>query len=338
MTKNNKLPLKTMRRIFLTIENPKTYGYTPHKLKSMIKKMKSLIYGCYCYETGECGTEHVHIYLSLKNSIRFSTIQNHFPSAHIEKSEGNHDECIAYIQKDGKWSNTEKASTNQKKTFWEYGKRPEVKRRRKKKMRLSVLDLIRTGKSNLEIVQIYPSFISKMKALDEIRQEFLKEKYGHTNRHVECTYIYGDTRTGKTSDIIKKYGAENVYRITSYGLTAHPFDGYRGQDVLVFDEFRAGKNGENAMPFSNMLTYMEGYPLELPARYGNKVACYTKVIVISNDPLKNQYTSVDRSSQSWMAFLARFMSVQHYTNNGITEYGSATEYYEQTMNNKALIA
>ena len=44
----------------------------------------------------------------------------------------------------------------------------------------------------------------------------------------------------------------------------HPFDNYRGQDVIVFDEFRSGIN------FSLFLQLIDAYPVELPCRYNNK--------------------------------------------------------------------
>ncbi len=41
-----------------------------------------------------------------------------------------------------------------------------------------------------------------------------------------------------------------------------------------------------------MLNYLDGYPLRLPARYGDKVACFTKVYVVSNWEYKEQYTNI----------------------------------------------
>ena len=32
----------------------------------------------------------------------------------------------------------------------------------------------------------------------------------------------------------------------------------------------------------NMLKYLDGHPIELPSRYFNKTACYTRVYIITN--------------------------------------------------------
>lgn len=99
-----------------------------------------------------------------------------------------------------------------------------------------------------------------------------------------------------------KYGYENVYRVTDYD---HPFDSYHGQDVIVFEEFRS------SLKIDDMLKYLDGYPLEFPARYMNKQACFTKVYLISNIDLKAQYPNVQKQeTRTWEAFIRRIHTVQ----------------------------
>ncbi len=45
------------------------------------------------------------------------------------------------------------------------------------------------------------------------------------------------------------------------------FDQYQGQDILVFDEFAS------QVPLSDMLNYLDRYPLMIPARYADRAAC-----------------------------------------------------------------
>ena len=83
-----------------------------------------------------------------------------------------------------------------------------------------------------------------------------------------------------------------------------PFDGYAGQDVLLFDEFRS------SLPIADMLKYLDGYPLMLPCRYGDRVACYTKVYLLSNIPMEKQYPNIQlEEPETWRAFLRRFSGV-----------------------------
>ena len=116
---------------------------------------------------------------------------------------------------------------------------------------------------------------------------------------------WGKTGAGKTRSIMEQHGYSKVYRVTDY---AHPFDNYKGQDVILFEEFRS------SLPLAAMLNYLDGYPVELPCRYANKVACYTKVYLVSNIPLHEQYPNVQMDKPGdWAAFRRRIQVVQHKT-------------------------
>ena len=122
-------------------------------------------------------------------------------------------------------------------------------------------------------------------------ETMLKGKLGYTE------YIWGAPGVGKTRTVMEKHGYRNVYRVANY---AHPFDGYKGQSVILFDEFRS------SIPLTEMLSYLDGYPISLPCRYADKTACYTAVYIVSNIPLEKQYPNVQLlEPSSWQAFLRR---------------------------------
>lgn len=55
-----------------------------------------------------------------------------------------------------------------------------------------------------------------------------------------------------------------------------------------------------------MLNYLDGYPMELPCRYSNKQACYTKVYIISTIGFYEQYPTVKvDQSNTWYALKRR---------------------------------
>ena len=55
-----------------------------------------------------------------------------------------------------------------------------------------------------------------------------------------------------------------------------------------------------------MLNYLDGYPCELPCRYNNKLACFTKVYIITNIPFNQQYINIQaESKETWKAFCRR---------------------------------
>ena len=77
-----------------------------------------------------------------------------------------------------------------------------------------------------------------------------------------------------------------------------------------------------------MLNYCDIYPISLPARYSNKVACYETVYILSNTSLESQYQEVQKEEpETWAAFLRRIHEVRIYGHDGtITIYDSVEKY------------
>lgn len=282
------------RKYQLTINNPSEHGFTHERIKNSLKQL-SLIYWCLCDETGEEGTYHTHVYLASDNAISFQTIQKLFYGAHIEPAKGSHIENRNYIRKEGKWAETEKHTTNHTDTFEENGLIPVENK--KETVNEKIYEMIVDGANNADIIKAIPSSISRIKTFDTVRQTILEEKYKNTRRELTVTYLYGSTGTGKTRFVLDKFGYSNVFRIMNY---EHPFDNYKGQDIIFFDEFRS------SLPISDMLCYLDCYPVELPCRYTNKIACYTKVYIASNIPLSAQYPNIQKDEiKTYEAFLRR---------------------------------
>ena len=108
-----------------------------------------------------------------------------------------------------------------------------------------------------------------MRRVIRLRQTLLSEQYMMENRNVEVTYIYGTTGAGKTWGIFARHSPMDVCRVTNYGSKRGiNFDGYASQDVLVFEEFAS------QIPIEDMLSFLDIYPVYLPARYSDRVAAY----------------------------------------------------------------
>ena len=127
-------------------------------------------------------------------------------------------------------------------------------------------------------------------------------------RKANNALLFGDSGTGKTRSIFASHKPEDICRITDYGgKNGTKFDAYHGQPVLVFEEFHS------QIPIAAMLNYLDIYPLQLPARYHDRTACYTTVYITSNISLDEQYTEVQRSElETWRAFLRRIGCVKEF--------------------------
>lgn len=299
------------RKWQITINNPLDHGYTHTVLSDLLSGMK-LVYWCLADEVGQEGTYHTHIFLCSRPSpIRFSTLRNRFPGAHLEVARGTSQENRDYVTKSGKWEKDKKHETQVPGTFLEWGEMP-VERPGSRNDIADVYAMLKDGLNNYEILEQVPEMMFKIDKLELVRQTFMDVQFANTWRNMDVTYIYGSTGTGKTRSVMERFGYASVYRVTDY---LHPFDGYTGQDIVLFEEF----NG--SVPLLDMLKYLDGYPLVLPARYSNKQACFTKVFFATNIPLTCQYKEIQRESpETFHAFLRRIHHVYRYTGSKVLEY------------------
>ncbi len=308
---------KQSRKWQLTINNPAEKELSHSVLKEILSQIKPIQY--YCMSDEIASSHHTHIYIHCTSPVRFSTLKNKFPTAHIELARGTAVQNRDYVFKEGKWQNNKKHETNLIDTHEEYGELP-VERQGARNDLADLYDMIKQGASDYEILDSNPEFFSQIDRMEKVRQTIYQDVYKNEFRHLDVTYIWGETGSGKTRNVMEQYGYANVYRITNY---AHPFDLYKGQSVIIFEEFRS------SLPLSDMLNYLDGYPLALPCRYNDRVACYTTVFIISNIDIRLQYAALQKlERESWLAFLRRIHNVKIYSGKRETIYSM-----EQYLNN-----
>ena len=296
------------RQWSLVINNPLEAGLDHAAIREILHRF-SPAYFCMADEIATTGTYHTHIFLYSPSPMRFSTIKGRFPTAHIEKAYGSAKD----IRKEGRWADTEKAETAVPGTFEEWGDLPSEKEEASPdKYRL--LQSLREGMTSLEAVEDNPDRFYHYREIETVRQSILEDTYSTIMRQVEVTYLFGASGTGKTRGIFERHNPKSICRITDYGgKNGVRFDSYHGQEVLVFEEFHS------QIPISAMLNYLDIYPIILPARYNDRVACYTTVYLTSNIPLEAQYQEIQRYQlETWYAFLRRIHNVIEYLPDGST--------------------
>lgn len=321
MSENEKKKTDTQRNAYqLTINNPLEKGYDHNRIKEiLITEFSTLRFFCMADEIGNNeNTPHTHVYVYFNSRVRFSKIKKGFPEAHIEIAHGNAQSNIAYIKKSGKWEDTEKSETSIEGSYEEWGTVPKQKGVRQQYEEL--YQMISEGLTNSEILAYNNDYILDIDKLDKVRLTLLMDKYKGTRRlNLKVCYISGATGTGKTRGVLDTHGDANVYRISDY---VHPFDGYNCESVICFDEFRSG------LKLQDMLLYCDVYPVQLPARYSNKVACYETVYIISNWTLEEQYREIQKDNpESWKAFLRRIHEVHIYDKDGSVAVFDSVEKY-----------
>ena len=299
------------RKWLLTINNPIENGFTRDVIIEIIMQFNPN-YFCIADEIATTGTLHTHFFIYSHSPIRFSTLKGRFLTAHIDKCfSSSVKEIRDYLSKSGKWEHDAKAETSVEGSFFEYGELPQEKEDSISKMN-RLIENIKEGKQTTEIISETPNFAFKIKDIDILRQTLLFEKYMTENRNLSVSYIFGKSGAGKTRSIYAAHNPHDVCRITTYragkGIS---FDAYNGQSVLVFEEFNS------QIPIEDMLNYLDIYPLNLPARYNDRVACYEIVYITSNIPLTEQYKNIQKQKpETWNAFLRRIHGVTEYRHDG----------------------
>lgn len=307
------------RKWQITINNPTDKGYSHDKIKEIIEEFKTCEYWCMSDEIGDEGTYHTHLYMKFPNGVLFSKLKKWFDGAHFEMAKGTSQHNRDYIFKEGKWSKDKKKETNLADTHEEFGDVP-VERQGQRNDLHDLYDMIKTGMSNYEIIEEEPNYMMNLDKIERARQILNEEKFKHEFRQLNVMYIYGPTGVGKTRGIMEMHGYSNVFRVTDY---QHPFDNYKGQQNIIFEEFRS------SLRIQDMLNYLDGYPLELPCRYTNKIACYTNVYLITNLALNQQYETVQvEHNETWNAFLRRISKVVKMDKEKSSIY-TVKEYYNR---------
>ena len=277
---------------------------TDDKLINFIMQYEEVNYYVFQREKGHYeNTEHIQGFIQFKNRKRGTTIGNMFPACffHGEFACGTAQQASDYCKK----SDTRIGEVQ------EWGELRNAHSGGKQLTNDDILQRIKDGADDIKLLEEFPQLWQQLDRLQKVRDLFVFEKYKNIFRDVYTTYICGQSGTGKTRGVMEKYGYNNVYRITDY---KHPFDSYKGQDVIVFEEFR------NSLSIDSMLNFLDGYPLELPARYSNKIACFTKVYIISNWNFEQQYTKIQHEYfETWNAFVRRINCIVTYLNGSIYE-------------------
>ena len=163
------------RKWALVINNPSEAGLDHSAIKEILQRFSPAYY-CMADETASTGTYHTHLFFYAPSPVRFATIKNRFPTAHIEKAYGTVQENRAYIRKEGRWADTDKAETAVPGTFEEWGDAPPERAEKHPEM-FRLVQNIRDGLTTTEIIDDNPAMAFRVRDIDLLRQTLTAEKY-----------------------------------------------------------------------------------------------------------------------------------------------------------------
>lgn len=215
------------------------------------------------------GMKHLHVVACGDNPVKFSTVKRFIgEKAHLEMTMGNKEQVEAYINKTGKFEEKGEvivAKAQEGELVGRKGYRSDID---------LISAAIKSGMTWQEVRRLDDRFFdSKMTAM--IKNMYFDKRIQETpfKRDVNVHWLVGESGSGKTGvifELIEKYGEENVYLVSDY---QNPFDGYAGEQVIIMDEFRG------QLPYSVVLSLLEGYRKEIHCRYANVVGLWTEIYI-----------------------------------------------------------
>lgn len=273
------------RRWFLTVPAEGDKGVNRDELEQALEPYESFLGQL---EQGEGTNRYRHWQLVLCHSepVRFSTLRRKLPTAHLEPVRDLR-ASLAYVQKeDTRVEDVKPLVKGEISPGPGQGHRSDLDELRTRILQgqETADELILSDSSAWRHSRLVGDLVS---ARDRHRQEGKR-------RNVQVRVVYGDTGTGKTSAVLDGLQSlGSVCRVTHWGPGA--FDGYDGQDGLILDEF-AGQP-----PIEELLTWLDVYPVALPARYRPRQAAFVRVVLCANAPPWTWYEFAPKAQRAALA-------------------------------------
>lgn len=206
-----------------------TWNYfTPEDVEPLkLRLAEGCKFACFENEIGESGTPHLQGCLQLKKKQRMNGVKNLIgcPHVHVEMMRGTIAEAAAYCKKD--YANRVEGCV-----YWETGNmvfRASKKDHLKDAIdQFETLDDLRDAEPDL-----YCRFRQGLRDIYDARIE-QSEK-----RVPEVYWFWGPTGSGKSREAWRLALESGSFWVAPLSLDW--FDGYIGQDVVLFDDFRKPK-------------------------------------------------------------------------------------------------
>lgn len=256
---------------------------------------------------------HAHFCIQDNQQIRFDTLKKMMPYGQIVKQRGSNKEVIDYfLHQDENSKNEGKDIYDENQIITNIHDLDAFKKivERQRSDMNEFVNEVMNGTSRKDLINMFPSHMARYKSFyeelvslrddAEIEEQVNSKKF----RDMYVIYAYGKSGTGKSYALYDMYQYKDVYKVN----LKNPFDNYRGQDVLFIDDYKGQYD------FTDLLNYLDIYPLNLPARYCDRVAKYTKVYITSNLSLEQLYPNINQ--EQFNALYRRINEIRHYTSFG----------------------
>lgn len=238
-------------------------------------------------EVGEEGTPHLQGYVECNRAVTLGHMQKWLPRAHFEPRRGSQDQAIEYCKKENDF--IEFGCKNQQ------GKRNDLE---------SYRDAIREGKTDNELIEEFTTTDAVFhKWGARVRLAHIEHENSTIKLDKNVTVLWGDPGVGKTRFVYDTHGIDEVYCLEHGTGNALWFDGYRGQKVLLLDDFYGWLKPDM------LLRLLDIYPCRVQVKGGSTTVNFEQIYITSNCPPTDWYAGVPEKVRN--AISRRLHTVTH---------------------------
>lgn len=227
------------------------------------------------------GLYHIHNVVTFESAKRVNNVSKLLGNCHVEEMRGTKEQADDYINKRGTFE--EKGE----KVLAVFGDLSAIKNNQGSRTDLKQFDEISMQDGfNLNEYLLEHCNNERDEKYLEKRYYRLLEKNAPQWRNVKVIYVEGVAGSGKTRVAMETY--PNAFKADVSEKTNFPFNGYKGEKVLILDELRPG-----VFTHAELMQILDGYKLNLNVKYGQVCACWDTVVITTAMPLKDWYNSRD---------------------------------------------
>jgi len=221
-------------------------------------------YHVFGFEVSKSGTPHLQGYIEFRSRVRRAVVLKFLGGrVHLEARMGTSQAASDYCKKDGEFEEFGTISTTSK------GKRTDLE---------SIRESITNGATEQQIADAHFSrWVVYRRSFEVYRDLCITDGIRLGLRFV---VLWGLPGTGKSRYAYQKY--PDLYSAPSG--TLQWFDGYRGEETILIDDYRGGADE------TFLLKFLDIYPLRLPIKGGFQRNRAQVVIITSNIPLPFGHT------------------------------------------------
>lgn len=224
-------------------------------------------YCCYQREVSpETENKHFQGYIEFFDNKRVGQVKAVLGECHLEVRRGSRTEARQYCFKEAT------AIVGSQVEFGEW--REDITRKRK------LCDMLKTDMTLADLIDSEPhQYVMYHRGLEKLYQ-LRSAKRAKLFRKVIVDVYVGETGSGKTRRAIAH---DDHYLMPASSSGKLWFDGYRGEEVLIIDDFYGN------IKYGTFLRMLDGHELQMPIKCGFVWAQWTKVIITSNVGPKHWY-------------------------------------------------